>query len=191
MSNKCVIFDVDGCLADFVYSFTKECGAVEPWGTRENKSRWDFRDVFQKQQIDDAWSRIKGSRYWWMHLRPMESASVFEAIDDLQYSHHVLFVTARVGLHSQWQTQMWLAKQGITNPNVVVTSKKGEIAHAVGAAFHVDDKPENAACVHWMSEGTKSYFVEHDYRKGGAWLPERIKRIKSVQEYIDDIRREV
>jgi hypothetical protein len=195
---RTIIFDVDGCLADFVWGFTKEviergsfvdmAGYPQPWGTRENKSRWDFTDRFTKKEIEDAWSRVKGSKNWWTKLPALEDHETFAQIDELQYDHHVLFVTARVGWNPQWQTRVWLEDHGVLQPNVVVTEKKGEIASAVGASFHVDDKPENAACVHWMAKKCRSYFVEHDYRKGGDWLPERIKRIKSVKEYLNDIR---
>lgn len=185
---KTVIFDCDGVLADFVLAFTKEIGAPVPWGTRENKSKWDFSDVFTKQQIDDAWSRIRNDKHWWTYVPALEDEYVFSDIDSLQYDYHVLFVTARVGLNPQMQTQRWLWDHGVDDAHVVVTDKKGEIARAVDASYHVDDKPQNAACVHWMSEKTKSYFVEHDYRRGGDWLPERIKRIKSVKEYIADIK---
>lgn len=174
-------------LADFVLSYTKECGAKVPWGTRENRCKWNFLDVFTKQQVDDAWGRIKNDPDWWISLPALEDRAVFRQIDILQEQHHVLFVTARVGIHPQGQTQEWLLNQGVYRPNVIVTDRKGEIAKAVGADYHVDDKPENAACVHWMSEKTKSYFVEHPSRMGGDWLPERIKRIKSVKEYIADI----
>jgi uncharacterized HAD superfamily protein len=191
---KTIIFDVDGCLADFVKGFTTDVIArdplstLTPWGTRENKGRWDFSDVFDKKLVNEAWKRIHSSRDWWEGLPALEGQDVFNDIDHLQRSHHVLFVTARPGINSQEQTRHWLWNHGIGAPHVVVTAKKGEVANAVSADFHVDDKPENAACVHWMSECTKSYFVEHPYRQGGVWLPERIKRIKTVKEYISDIK---
>jgi FMN phosphatase YigB (HAD superfamily) len=201
MKQKTIIFDVDGVLADFVMAFTKEVlihdnwdsQILKPWGTRENRSKWNFSDVFTKQQIEDAWSRIKNDPEWWIKVPSMERCYTFDRIDDLQGWHHVLFVTARVGKHAQWQTQYWLEERGVRKPNVVVTDKKGEIAAAVGAHYHVDDKPENAACVHWIADRVpcKSYFVEHDYRKGGPWLPEKIRRIKSVNEYLEDIENDV
>jgi hypothetical protein len=185
-------------LADFVYAFTKEVldhddwdsQILKPWGTRENRNkRWDFLDVFTKQQTAAAWSRIKDDAFWWMRVPPLEEPRTFSRINALQGSHHVLFVTARVGRHAQWQTQQWLKALGVYESNVVVTDKKGEVAAAVGAHYHVDDKPENAACVHWIADRVpcKSYFVEHEYRQGGPWLPEKIKRIKSVNEYLEDI----
>lgn len=193
---KTVIFDVDGCLADFVMGFTKEVMGhgsekhylLEPWGTRENRCKWDFSDVFTKKQVEDAWSRIKNSRDWWTKLPALEDEHVFDQIDALQNEYHVLFVTARVGWNPQQQTQRWLWYHGVDDASVVVSAKKGEIANAVKASYHIDDKPENACCVHWMSESTKSYFLQQYYRPGQEIVPERVRRVKSVQEYLDDIK---
>ena len=193
MKQKTIIFDVDGVLADFVLGFTREIGAEQPWGERQNAGNWNFIDKFEKQRVEDAWSRIRNNPQWWINLPPLEDYATYQRIARLQLDHQVLFVTARSGINAQWQTQRWLRLQGIMNANVVVADKKGDVAAAVGAHYHIDDKPENAACVHWIADKKpcRSYFLDHEYRQSGMWLPPRIKRVSSVNQYLEDIENEV
>lgn len=191
-TGKTIIFDVDGVLADFVLGFTAIAGAPEPWGTREGRQKlWSFRDVFSPEQISNAWEKLKSSDSFWRDLPPLQSPEVFDAIDELQLSHHVLFVTARVSYkNAQEQTKLFLEDHGVMNPSVIVSPKKGEIAAAVAADYHVDDKPENVACVHWMADKQpcRSYFYEVEPNNKGVWLPEKIRRIQSLSEFIEDVK---
>jgi 5'(3')-deoxyribonucleotidase len=181
-----IIFDVDGVLADFVAAFTVLAGCQPPWTTRENQAAWSFKDKIAPAVIVDTWNKLRADPYWWEDLPPMVSMDVFWQIDELQERHEMLFVTARVSNHNvQRQTQNWLRDHGITNPSVVVSVKKGEIAAAFGADYHIDDKPENAACVHWLADKKpcKSFLLLHPHTKD-SWVPAGVRRITSVSEYL-------
>jgi len=187
-----IIFDVDGVLADFVLAFTKTAGVPKPWGSVENTAEWSFKGKMPDQLIADTWKVVKSMPNWWCTLPPLVSPEVFESINRLHYDNGVLFVTARVSDHNaQWQTVRWLKGNGIRNPNVIVSHNKGEIAAAVSADFHIDDKPENAACVHWMADERpcRSYFLERALRPC-PWLPANVRRVTSVSEYIAAIEEE-
>jgi uncharacterized HAD superfamily protein len=184
-----IIFDVDGVLADFVAAFTKLAGCQPPWTTRENAASWSFMDRITPQTVADTWAAVRDNPTWWLTLLPMVSEDVFDTIDMLHQHHEVIFVTARLSNHNaQAQTHEWLERQGIWHPSVIVTHKKGEMAAAFGADYHIDDKPENAACVHWMADRKpcKSFLLVHPHTKE-AWVPAGVRRITSVSEYLTAI----
>lgn len=187
--NKTIIFDVDGVLADFVRGFTELAGVPEPWSTRENTAQWSFRDKIAPEVVSATWDKIKNSYDFWQFLPALVGRDTFNRINTLQAHNHVLFVTARVSHHNaQLQTIRFLQYWGVRLPNVVVSHKKGEVAAAVGAHYHIDDKPENAACVHWMADKQpcRSYFLETAVSKG-QWLPQNVRRVATVDEFINDI----
>ena len=188
---KTIIFDVDGVLADFVAGVSKLVCPESPITTVSNPSMyWDFRDIWSPEAADRAWSTIKNDPDWWANLPPMVERDVFDRIERLHWDHHVLFVTARVSdFNVQAQTRCWLIGMGIDDPAVVVTNKKGDIARAVNADYHIDDKPENAACVHWMADmkPCRSYHLDHYNGRRSAWLPRNVRRVTSVIEFIQDI----
>lgn len=189
---KTIIFDVDGVLADFVLGFTQAAGAAKPWGSAVNDGLWDFSDRFTKAVINATWEVIKNDPWWWRGLPPLVSSEVFDQIEELSRTHQVLFVTARVSYHNaQYQTHRWLQDHGIISPDVVVTHRKGDIAKAVGASFHIDDKPENVAYVHWTADNQpcRSYFLERPpTAEKSLWLPANVKRVTDVSEFIQDIK---
>lgn len=184
-----IIFDIDGVLADFTEHFTREIARVYHtpvvW-TVDNKS-WGMDHILTQEQIDYGFHIAHTQRYWWMELKPMLTKDTFYRINYLSKNHMILFVTDRKGHPSvQYQTNAWLREQGIENPNVVVSKMKGDIARAFNADFAIEDKLENAVCIHWISNGyTQPYLVDRPYNRHRILGDKNVRRITSVTEFIN------
>lgn len=188
MSN--IAFDLDGVLADFVHSFTyvaKSLGFLNYTTSSLEQTGWDQFGL-TPEQMSSVWSVILAERGWWNTLPPLIDKSTFWAIDKLKYNHQVVFVSARQGISPQHDTVRWLERHGIQNPSVIITKRKGEIARALDIDYNIEDKPENAAVIHWMADvrPCKSYIIDRPYNQVD-FLPKNIKRIKTVDEFLAEI----
>lgn len=147
-----IVSDIDGVLASFE-------SAWDPWLARiagvERKHRsdwvpeiwdWDIRD-YGPDIVKKGWAEVAASDKFWLTLKPMPGA--YEAgrqLNLLSKSHQVFYLTSRMGLGVQRQTQKWLYNNlGIDYPAVIVVSKweaKRNLLDNLGADFFVDDKLE-------------------------------------------------
>ena len=192
---KVVLFDVDGVLADFLSAFYREAKCIDisvnVAFAHTNKSWHEFNSI-SKEVVAATWEKIKSTPCWWMSLKPFLCKQTLERINLLHIRHEVYFVTSRirtVGESVQYQTKFWLHEQGIYHAAVISTPKKGDIAKAVKADFSIDDKWENAQCVHWLTEGaTKSYLLNRPYNQVEAGVgSRRVVRVNTAEEYLDVI----
>lgn len=185
-----IILDIDGCLADFILGFTTLANKmfntpIIP--TREHKAWGSFPGLTQEME-STVWEEIKSSNRFWYNLTPLVSPRVFSWIDSFsQRGHDVYFVTSRLGAYAKQQTEDWLMSQGVLDPTVIVSSKKGEIASAVGADYCLDDKAENAWCVAWMAPKTQACLLDRIYNHydPNAFGSHRVKRVQTVEEFLD------
>ncbi len=177
-----VMFDVDGVLADFHQGYDDLCrklkkpvlGPDAPWDTK-----WDT----------DVWREIKTSNVWWTELPSIPDSSAFFRIATL--NSEVYFVTARPGIDVKRQTERWLTWHGIENPTVILSSRKGEIAAALGANFSIEDKAGNAVYISYQSPATRSYLVDRPYNQfNPEMLGRKVVRIKEIEEFLTAIERE-
>ena len=185
-----ILLDIDGVLADFVRAFTgqaKEMGFLREVISTEEQLNWDGFGLTSKQ-MNSVWDVILGTSHWWYRLDPLISMGAFQKINELQWDHQVVFVSARDGIHPQFDTKDWLESRGIDTPSVIITKRKGEIARALDADYSLEDKPENAAVIHWMADvkPCKSYIIDRPYNRVD-YLPKKIKRVKTVEEFLNDI----
>ena len=185
---KSILFDVDGVLADFCYGFTKEAGVV-PWSHTAQQT-WQFpEDKIPLELRAATWEKVTTTNNWWCALPAMASGIAFNWISNMDTHNHMVFGTNRKGTpNAQYQTKRWLERKGIAHPNVVLTKFKGELAKVMKADYAIDDSPENAACIHWLSDETKSYIIDRPYNRV-SFLPKRVRRVSSVEEFLEDIRK--
>lgn len=186
---KTIMFDVDGVLADFIAGFTKL--ANEWYGTPVYTSNvyngdWNFTTFLNKTKADRLWSVIKTDATWWETLPPLQSSEIFSRIWKLQKRATVVFCTHRFGNHAQRQTQRWLERNGLAMPAVVLSKRKGDVARSLDVDFAIDDKPENAACIHWIADTKpcQSVLLDQPYNQD-AQLPERVTRAFTMGEFLD------
>lgn len=189
---KAILFDIDGVLADWVWGFTnllheRISGLIEPVHTGEQFD-WNLTHI-DKAYMNAGWNLVQEIPWWWRNLDPLATEAEFKRIANLNLNNRVYFPTARAEgtPHVLRQTRQWLEIMGIVNPSVVITKKKGEFANLVQADFAIDDKPENVACIHWLSEGTQTYLLDYPKLGNKDFLPKAVKRIASLSKFLDDV----
>jgi uncharacterized HAD superfamily protein len=177
MKRRVVMFDVDGVLADFSSAYDRQCvalGIAPPGPDAPWDAKWDGR----------VWDVIKKTVGWWLFLQTIPEARVFRRINALQNTHDVYFVTARPGLAVKQQTETWLRMQGIEDPTVILSSKKGEAAAVLGADFSIEDKAGNAVYIAYQSK-TKSFIVDRPYNQfDPQMLGSKVVRIKEIEQFL-------
>lgn len=189
---KPVMFDLDGCLVDFVVAFTSlahklfpEAGVKIVQSHQQPSYRWVDLD---REQVNLVWREIDKSDDFWIDLPALVGEDVWHKILVLSDYRPVYFVTARPD-YAKYQTEYWLRDHGIANPTVVMTKKKGEFAKAVGAGWSIEDKASNASMVSWLTEDkTASYLLDRPYNAApDEFLASGVKRIYKVEEYLEAI----
>jgi hypothetical protein len=96
---KTIIFDVDGCLADFVEGFTTLGNRMfgVPIMKAHTQETWDnFGGT--KEQKSAIWEALKQDPEYWMNLSALIGPTTFARIDSLAMYHRVYFLTTRVGI---------------------------------------------------------------------------------------------
>jgi phosphoglycolate phosphatase-like HAD superfamily hydrolase len=179
MSNKVIMLDIDGVLADFsegYRSIERKRGLPETFAVK-----WD--DMSNKE----VWNEIKNSATFWMELQPtqefIKSPALWQVLNDRSYD--VYFTSSRVGVDVRRQTQYWLRSFGIRYPGVIISSRKGEVAKAIKATHCLDDKAGNALAVSWMAPGCKSYLLNTPYNQfDHEVIGGKVSRVDSVAEFI-------
>lgn len=196
MKSKTIMFDIDGVLADFVWSFTTEAHKLDPSvvviPTTQQHS-WNMKNIMDSKLVNKVWRVIEKEHMWWIGIPPCVPDVVFDSIHKLKITNDVVFCTGRDsrGTHSvTYQTGLWLTNHAVGIPTNVIASKcKGEIARALGVNYAIDDRASNAAMVHWLTNGEcRSYIIDRPYN-ANADLPEKVRRVGTVEEFLDDIKK--
>ncbi len=180
---KVVQFDIDGVLADFSSGYDRVCrtlGLPEPGPDAPWDAKWDAK----------VWGFIRTSRDFWRELPELIDLRTLARIGDLRYRRDiaaVYFVTARPGTEVKRQTERWLENRAVFAPTVIVSGRKAEFAQAVGVTHAIDDKAGNAVAIQYMAPKTASYLIDRPYNRfDGAVLGSKVRRIATVEEFLDD-----
>lgn len=163
-----VQFDVDGVLADFRFTFTRLAKALGETQTIVNdvdRVAWDDYGDLDKKAVSRVWNQVKRDPNFWLYAAPLVDYSTFKWINDLQDSHEIYFVTARVGVQARSQTRRWLEAQGVSSPAVVMSANKGDVADAIGADYAIDDKAGNAIYTAYKARACRSYIIDRPYNR--------------------------
>lgn len=187
-----LVFDVDGVLADFNSGFRRLAHAMfgTPVEPDLNNYVWDnYGGGITEDQVDRVWNRIKQDEFFWTLLEPLATMHELQKIYLLSQEHDVYFVTSRVGKNPKRQTEVWLHNTtGIDCPTVIVSNRKGEVCAGIGADYCLDDKAGNAVYVGYHSPKTKSRLLDAPYNRfDHEVLGSKVRRVKSVSEYLDEI----
>ena len=186
-----ILLDLDGVLSYFVLGFTQEAvtlGYLEkPFGT-SCQPTWEFGNCLTILQQMEIWNIIENDPWWWANLSALVDNRSFETINNFQLLNQVVFCTNRRGPKVQLQTKYWLANNGIVNPAVVVTKRKGEVAKALDIDYSLDDQVHNANCIHWMADmrPCRSYLLDQPYNKEGRIKGVRV--VRNVTEFLTAVK---
>jgi len=188
-----IMFDMDGCLADFIRGFTGLAAVMFgcPVTTTHEQPLWDGFPGMNALQITLVWKRIKVSTDFWNRLGSLVGDRTFERIDQLQEDHHIQFVTSRQGIHAHDQTVAWLEERNIVSPEVLIVptaASKGHAAAAIHAEYCIDDKAGNAVYVQYHVPSIHSYILNRRYNQfDHEVIGSKVKRVGQVGDFISDI----
>jgi hypothetical protein len=195
-----VQFDVDGVLADFCRGFTRFARtvldgsyAVPDVGDME-RTTYGTVDLLGKHADACVWDALLTSPDFWSELpeAPGVWPGTWRAINGLQHSRDVYFVTNRVGRRPRTQTIHWLERHGVVNPTVVVTDRKGEFASAARVGYSLEDKAGNALYVAYhCGDAVTSCLLDRPYNRfDHRVVGQKVRRVDAVQEFLDLIEAE-
>lgn len=177
---KVIQFDVDGVLANFTEGYNRvaaELGRpVLPMGPGRH---WDdYTDA-------DVWKAIKSQPFFWQSLPPLVRPNVFLDIWRLMVDNDVYFVTNRPGMDPKKQTIEWLKGHGILEPTVIVSSRKGDVAEALGVTHAIDDKAGNAIYTAYAAPACQSFLLNYPHNQfDHAVIGRKVTRVFSVDEFL-------
>jgi len=139
--------DVDGVLADFTGHARKLCQRMFNGRPADAlvQTGWGFDSLgISPEQEDEMWRTIDATRDWWLYLAPLDETHL---ITPLVKQHEVIFITNRkqgTGLPVEVQTAEWLTRVfNLFHPTVLLSSKKGPLAKALGLDYFIDDRDKN------------------------------------------------
>lgn len=151
--------DVDGVLAHFHDAYIDTC--IEVTGKDLFPPRpfdittWHFPQAYgyTAVDIDQVWSHITASPYFWEHLTPYEDikASLGCLYERMQQGDDVYFITSRPGRTSKAQTERWLQRywpyHHVPPLTVLISEHKGMCATALDLDYYIDDRDLNVVDV--------------------------------------------
>jgi uncharacterized HAD superfamily protein len=176
-----IMFDIDGVLANFIEGFRMEYAHVHGrvFPIEYEDIRWD--DLWDEK----VWAEIKKSKGWWTMLTAIPERRVFRRISMMANHHDIYYVTARPGYHAKAQTETWLRLQGVEDPTVVMSNKKGEIAKSIKADYSIEDKAGNAAFIAYFSPNTKSFIIDRPYNQfDPKVIGSKVIRVKEIEQFL-------
>lgn len=193
-NQKSVVVDIDGVLADFVLGFTelasREFNSNIPHIPTPFHQVWSFKNIMSPQETNATWEYIHSHPEWWGTLRALIDDGLSQRLAYLTTRVPTYFVTHRPDAAHK-VTANWLEGViGIDHPTVVISKKKGEISRLLNATHAIDDKLENAWCIHWLSDRpqTKTYLLDRPYNRIDVEVGvQNLYRINSFHEFVDDL----
>lgn len=149
MSNKLIMFDLDGVLANFTRGFTRVLH--RRYGTPviddTTVDRWNFWEMpilgLSKEEVRLGFQEIAEDPTFWRDLDPL-NPSIMNTIDNIE---NKVFITRRNGKDIHEQCSDWLWNNHISKPNVIVVdyekSKQNVLPSEQSLVAVIDDNYTN------------------------------------------------
>jgi uncharacterized HAD superfamily protein len=146
--------DVDGVLCDFNHAYLHKLIDHTHIGQPDwnpvydpNCWHWPTKYGYTEEHNSHVWSSISAddmySDDFWGSLDVICSLEDYELLQDLHTHEDLYFVTNRP-LTQKQTTESWLQEEmGLQLPTVLISDRKGHIAHGLNLQVFFDDKPEN------------------------------------------------
>lgn len=192
-------FDIDGVLANFVKSYQNLVVATtgkDLFHTNDilYPPCWDWPQYrgYSNEEVGKVWNRIKADDTFWLNIEPLDSevGSLKCVIKVLEQKHEVYYVSSRVGVDVKRQSKMWLIDKlnylgrCHTEPTVLISGEKGEVAHALKLDAYIDDNFDNIVDVSVKSPTTRAYLVSRRYNQDFE-VPANVLRIGTLGTMLD------
>ena len=169
--------DIDGVIADFNKDFIEK--SIEVTGRDLYPERpfeittWNYPESYgySNEEVHKIWKEIKTSH---------------DFLEELCYlDADFYFITARPGLRSKLQTEIWLELHGFPKPTVLISGDKDGLCKSLGVNFYIDDKVENCEHVEIYSPATMCYMLARPWNRKVKGVP----RIDTLYEFLGEIRK--
>jgi uncharacterized HAD superfamily protein len=191
-----ILMDLDGVMCDFTEAFTRTARHIrsdQQIISTVSQPSWNLTGCMDKALVNATWDKIRTSTEWWRREPwPLYTPKELAQLRHLQAAHEVVFCTSR-NTHNpsdppiSEQSISWLESHGIHRPSLVVSKNKGDVARALGATHSIEDRPENACMIHWVTDGScASYILDRPYNRAYP-LPAGVVRVSSLGEFFDAI----
>ena len=193
---KKIVFDIDGCLADFSNAWERLLvrlsgrNLFQPGdGDNSPSWNWDKEAGYTSEERRKAWNHVGTSMTFWSTLDPLIGAEVVhDAADDI-WKNDVYFFTNRSEMNAKQQTEAWLMDYvtGGYWPTVLLANDstgrdKGILCRLLNIDAIIDDKLENIQQVVLESPKTRAYLLDRRYNQdedGSGYT-----RVASVEEFL-------
>lgn len=200
-----IALDLDGCLSNFHYSFSKIANKLFGTPIVENikdVKKYDWYDWFPltKEQCKLTWKEIdKNVENFWLDAVPLVDIPIFRRLESLEKANHnIFFVTLRrdtAGMNVLQQTNLWIKKHSnLTHFCTIPTEKKGKILDGIKGHFFLDDSPEQVIEASIEAPNCKSFLLVRPYNQYALGFIQKSHKFKnigicySVEEFLDIIK---
>jgi|SRR3972149_2128333 len=186
-----VSLDLDGCLANFHYSFSKIANRL--FGTPivyniYDVKKYDWCDwhPLTKKQSSLTWEEIdKNVENFWLDAETLVDSSIFKRLKILEdNNNNIFFVTLRrdtFGMNVLQQTNLWIRKYGgLKHFCVIPTEKKGKILDGIKANYFLDDSPEQIIEAANEAPKCKSFLLVRPYNSYAIEFIKKSHKYKNI-----------
>jgi len=184
-----ILFDLDGCFANFVDGFAeviaKVGGSIPPQSD-------SYPDVFAYDKRDlppdirtAAWMEVGRSHNFWMHLKPYDD-KLMAKLSAVQHIHDFYFGTNRPGPTTKFQTEVWLMNW-FSNPTVLISGDKASLAKALSIDVATEDQVSNANGIAEAMDGKGIVLLLDRPWNRGEKEENRVARVKSLDKALGHI----
>ena len=145
------VVDIDGVLADFTHGFsslTTRLGLTEKSWTCGEQPTWEWGELTEENS-SLAWGAVRAGDSFWRNLHPIPSQGEIGRLYVLKSKVDIVYMTGRVGVTSQKQSEDWLHWYGFPlAPVIMETDKLAGILDLNAASPEgrvisiIDDKPD-------------------------------------------------
>jgi uncharacterized HAD superfamily protein len=191
--------DLDGVLADFVWKFTWTMArrfpevAGLPMHTGEQPT-WEFHKLpgITREMVAETWQVVEETPDWWVDVPLCATPDEVRWLGRIAERHEVFVVTARyphgTGSSVTAQTRQWLHRYGLGAAGLLLTTRKGLAAQALGLGYFLDDHAGNAVDVADSTTGLcQVLLLDRPFNRDLQDL--RVSRVPSLGAFLEIVER--
>lgn len=188
-----IAFDLDGVITDFnteyIKRLNKHFNKNYSLGEPSSWNSYDQYKDFTPDMQNEMFELISNEKDFWRLIKPLNKGNIHSIRDLISDGNVVYFVTNRCPNpdydSTLLQSNQWLLDHFIHSCGVILTKNKSEACKLLKLDYFLDDYTENVKNINNNSD-TICYILDKKYNKEYK----TIYRVKSIDEYIEKIRKE-
>jgi len=185
-------FDLDGVIADWMLSFTKHANKTTGRGvykTTDDIPTWNLKEWYLEPVLfHEAYDRWRAQQNQFTKLDDIDQQQteyLSTMYNTKQDQFDFTFITSRWptrGDPVKKQSEAWLQRRGISDPQVYVTGDKGRVCAALEVDYFIDDLVDNLYDVSSFSPRTVPIVMDRSYNQ--EYEGPRVSSILSFFDYV-------